>query len=281
MKAFSFALMLIFTFVSCEKVDIETNQFLRDPNLPILKNKLKTTREILQGNNARTEYYYNSSGYLTKTEVYSGNVLEQTTIYERNGAGQKTKSYSYPLTSNEPATSPPSKIRTYTLYEYESNKLIKQLRYQNGTLVRYTEHFYENDQLTESRDYENDQLTRISRAEYDSSGRVVQNSSYDDEEKFNGAVRYEYKQDTTLFISISANGVEKDPYYQEIYNSRGQVIEEGYLWGIPVSFRVTLMYFYNEDNLLEERHYFDAGISGSDPMGINVFNTFKSNDKIK
>ncbi len=269
MKAFAFFLILIFIVVSCEKIDVENNQFIDDPNHPALKNKLKTKREILQGRNERVDFYYNSSGYLTKEEVYLGAVLEQTQIYERNQNGRNTKAYSYTSDSRPP------EIQTFLLYEYENDMLVKSYSYSDGNLDWYIDHFYENDQLTESRKYKYDQLVSIERTVYDSSGRVFKALSFDEEEDILGSVRYEYKQDTVLMYPTNKNGIEKDAYYEEIYNSWGQIIEEAYLWALPLGRRVTNKYFYNEEYFLVESRHFDAGFPESmGPNAIDVYEYF-------
>lgn len=266
MKAIKLISMLLLIIVcSCEKVEIDNIQFINDPNHPTLLDKLKTKREVLQGNNARVDYFYNENGFLTKEETYSGLVLSLTHIYERNQDGQKTKEYSYE------SNFAPSSISTYYSYEYNRSKLIKVSCFRNNELRWYIDHLYEEDLLVESKRYENDVLVSINRSKYDLSGRVVMSQSLDKEENLLSAIWYQYRQDTTLMYS---SGKEKSyyadsPYYQKIYNTRGQLIEEAYTRSVSLDRRVTNRFFYDDKHFLRESHHFDAGFpESSGPLSI-------------
>ncbi|NJN27332.1 MAG: hypothetical protein HC819_15835 [Cyclobacteriaceae bacterium] len=269
MKTYAQLLLLVLTLVSCDKIDLENTQFINDPNNPALKDKLKTIRETAQGFDGRSEHYYNANGYLTKVEVYSGTILEQTQITERNQKGQVIKEYNYS------SATPPSQIRTYLQYTYDNDKLVKSYSYNNGKLESYTDYFYPNDLLVERRKYEHNQLVSVTRNEYDLEGRKVKESYFDYEEAFLGSVKYEHKQDTILFIGTNKNGIEGKAYYEEIYNKLGQKVEEAYLWGETLGRRVTNRYFYDEEHFLIESHHFDAGFPGSAPGAINIYEYYR------
>lgn len=269
MKTSALMLFLIFAvFYSCGEIDIENNQFINDPNHPALQNKLKTKREVLQGNDARVDYFYNESGFLTKEEVYSGTDLSLTHIYERNKNGKKTKEHSYTTSSA------PSRINTYYSYEYEDGKLDKESYYRNENLMWFIDHNYENNNLVESLKYEDSKLVSINRAEYDLEGKILKASVFNSEGELKGATRYEYSQDTILIFGSGSNGIESSAY-QEIYNSHGEIKEEAYLYQSPSGRRVTNRYFYNELQLLIESHHFDAGFPEKmGPLAIHKYEYF-------